>query len=267
MRGGLKPRSWCWRTGSAFRWLTLIAKRIDGGTWQGQVVQGHLQPTLAGWWALLVTVPLFLFLLGRWLWRFAVWARLLKDIAHCDLRLVATNPDRCGGLAFIGQYPSTYLLFVFALSTVLSAGVLKSVVYAGASLAGFKFAALGLVLFLLVSFVLPLLAFAPTLRRLKRNGLRQYGGLISQHHQAFEARWIEPGSLVSGEQALGSPDMSSLADLSASHDLVERILPAPLTKEGVLPLLLASILPMIAVAATQMPFKQILGTLKALLVL
>jgi len=72
-------------------------------------------------------MPLFWFLLGWWLWRFVTWGRLLKDVARCNLRLIATHPDRCGGLSFIGKYPGTYLLFVFAISTVVAATVLKAV--------------------------------------------------------------------------------------------------------------------------------------------
>ena len=132
----------------AFAWIARNAARVDGGTWAAQMQGGSLTLTLAGWWALLVALPLFWFLLGRWLWRFVTWGMLLRDIARCDLRLVATHPDRCGGIAFIGQYPKSYTLFVFAISSVVAAGVLKHVVYAGASLMTFKFALIGLVVFL-----------------------------------------------------------------------------------------------------------------------
>ena len=249
----------------AWHWQSSLAQRIDGGTWVGQVVGGGLRPTLAGWWALAVTLPLFLFLLGRWSWRFLTWSLLLRDVARCELRLVATHADRCGGLAFFGQYPSTYVLFVLALSTFVSAGVAKHVVYAGASLASFKFAALGLIVFLVAAFVLPLLVFAPVLKRLKRRGLTLYGGLISRHNLAFEQRWCGDDPARTGTEALGSPDMSSLADLSMSYDMVKRMLPIPIVREGIVPLLAAALLPMVAVAATQVPVTQLLAALKSLL--
>lgn len=248
----------------ALVWVTAMAARVDGGTWVGRLDAGMLQPTLAGWWMLLVTLPLFLFLLGRWLWRFFTWGRLLRDISRCELQLVATHPDRCGGLAFIGQYPNTYMLFVFALSTVVSASVLKQVVYAGADLLGFKYALLGVIVFLAVAFVLPLLAFTPVLIALKRRGLTRYGALISRHHQAFERKWCDGAP---DEELLGSPDASSLADLSASYEAIKSIKPLPLSKESLLPLLVAAVLPMAAVAATQAPVKQVLGALKGLLLL
>jgi hypothetical protein len=244
------------------------AARIEGGTWFGQIVNGDLQLTLAGWWLLLVALPFFWFLLGRWLWRFFTWGRLLRDIARCDLRLVATHPDRCGGLAFIGQYPNTYWLFVFALSTIVAATVLKQVVFGGANLLSFKFALLGLIVFLLVAFVVPLLAFTPVLLKLKKQGLSRYGALVSRHNLAFEARWIdgEPAGSAA-EQSLGSPDMSSLADLSASYELVQKIRPIPVTKQSIGPLILAALLPLTVVAATRAPFRQILDAIKGLLLL
>jgi hypothetical protein len=253
----------------AYTWIQRGAARIDGGTWFGQVADGGLHLTLAGWWLLLVALPLFWFLLGRWLWRFVTWGRLLREIARCDLRLVATHPDRCGGLAFIGQYPQTYVLFVFSLSLVIAATVLKQVVYADASLMSFKFALLGVIVFLNVAFVLPLFAFTPVLLKLKKQGLSRYGALVSRHHLAFEAKWIsgDNASGVAAADPLGAPDASSLADLSASYQIIQEMRPVPVTKQSIVPLVLAALLPFVAVAATQAPFKQILGAVKGLLLL
>ena len=251
----------------AYEWMSIGAARIPGGTWYGQSVDGQLQPTLPGWWALGVALPLFWFLLGRWLWRFFTWGLMLRDIARCDLRLVPSHPDRCGGIAFIGQYPKTYLMFVFALSSVVAAGVLKTVVYAGASLLSFKFALFGLVAFLVIAFVLPLLAFTPVLVALKKQGLSRYGALVSQHHLAFEARWLGGSDDPRGDDALGSPDMSSLADLSAAYDLVKSMQAVPVTKASVFPLLLAATVPLAGVALTRVPFKAILDSVKGLLLL
>jgi hypothetical protein len=147
---------------------------------------------------------------------------------------------------------------------VASAGVLKQVVYAGASVLSFKFALIAMIVFLVVAFVLPLLAFAPVLLALKRRGLTLYGALISRHNLAFERKWC---SGTSDEPLLGSPDASSLADLSASYSMVKAIRPMPLSKEGLMPLLVAAVLPIAAVAATQVPFKQLLAALKGLLLL
>jgi hypothetical protein len=131
----------------------------------------------------------------------------------------------------------------------------------------FKFALLGLIVFLIVVFVLPLLAFTPVLLKLKKQGLSHYGALVSRHHQAFETKWIRDDGASSAAAAdpLGSPDMSSLADLSASYQIIQEMRPVPVTKQSIVPLVFAALLPFVAVAATQAPFKEILGTVKGLL--
>jgi hypothetical protein len=192
---------------------------------------------------------------------------MLRDIARCELRLVATHPDRCGGIAFIGQYPKTYLMFVFALSSVVASGVLKMVVYGGASMLSFKFALLGMIVFLCLAFVVPLLAFAPVLSALKRKGLSRYGALVSQHNLAFEEKWIDGRQADMAEGPLGSPDVSSLADLAAGFELVRSMRAVPVTKASIVPLILAALVPLAGVALTQAPFRAIIDSVKHLLLL
>ena len=200
-------------------WITKAVTIAQGDAWHGRMVDGIPSPTLAGWWALLFAMPLYWFLFGRWVWRFATWGLLLRDIARCDLRLVATHPDRCGGLAFMGHYPMAYTLFVFAESTVVSATVLKLIVHGNAELMGFKFALLGLIAFFAIALVLPLPVFTPKLVALKRRALDHYGTLASRHNLAFESKWIGPPPQEPAEEMLGSPDPSSLADFAGGYEL------------------------------------------------
>lgn len=247
----------------AYLWLLNAPMTTDQGAWHGRMVDGSLQLTLAGWWVALVSLPLYWFLFGRWLWRFVTWGIMLFDISRCGLRLVATHPDRCGGLAFVGQYPRTYVLFVFAESTVVSATVLKAVVYGGASLMGFKFALLGMIVLFALAFIVPLAVFMPQLVALKHQGLAHYGSLASKHNLSFDAKWIsgeEPA-----EELLGSPDPSSLADFAAGYDLIRRMLPVPVNLESVIPIVMAALIPLICVALTQVPVVQVADEIKKLM--
>lgn len=248
-------------------WLRHAVQSAPDGTWFGRMNGGSVEFTLAGWWVQLVALPLYWFLFGRWVWRFGTWGLMLYDLSCCDLRLVATHPDRCGGLAFIGQYPKTYTLFVFAESTVVSATVLKLIVHGDASLMSFKFALFGMVAFFALAFIVPLFVFTPMLTRLKREGLSHYGSLASQHNLAFEARWIEGQGGERGDALLGGPDASSLADLAAGYDLVKNMRSAPVTKESVIPIVLAALAPLVCVAATQAPIGEVLKVAKGLLLL
>lgn len=248
-------------------WLRHAVQAAPEGTWFGRLQDGSIELTLTGWWLQLVALPLYWFLFGRWVWRFGTWGLMLYDLSCCDLRLVATHPDRCGGLAFIGQYPKTYTLFVFAESTVVSATVLKLIVHGDASLMSFKLALFGMVAFFALAFIVPLFVFTPMLTRLKREGLSHYGSLASQHNLAFEARWIEGQGGERGDALLGGPDASSLADLAAGYDLVKNMRSAPVTKESVIPIVLAALAPLVCVAATQAPIGEVLKVAKGLLLL
>ena len=128
-------------------------------------------------------------------------------------------------------------------------------------------ALLGIIVFLSIAFVLPLLAFSPVLKALKREGLSRYGALASRHNLAFEAKWVGAKAGGSGEGPLGSPDVSSLADLAAGYDLVKNMSTMPVSKASVVPLVLAALAPIACVALTEAPFKQILDQLKGLLLI
>ena len=53
----------------------------DASTWAVQVADDSARLTLAGWWSVICSAPLFYFLLFRGLWRYIVWAMLLWRIA------------------------------------------------------------------------------------------------------------------------------------------------------------------------------------------
>ena len=225
---------------------------------------GAADLSLAGWWCLLVSRPLFLFLLGRWIWRFIVWALLLRDLAKLDLQVVATHPDRAGGLGFISQYPPVFTALVFALSCVVAAAVAKMILHAGIDFHVFMVVIAGWLALTILCFAMPLTAFVQPLSRLKKQALLDYGALSSRHNRAFERRWLH--SAEKDEDLLGAADISSLADLATGYEAVRRMSPLPLSKQSVIPLALAVLVPMIGVAATQLPIGDLLKFLSRLLI-
>ncbi len=238
----------------AFHSLSLLQE-----SWLGSLVDGHARFSAAGWWILLVSLPLFWFLLLRWLWRFVVWTRLLRDFAKVKLRLVATHPDQSGGIGFLSLYPPTFSALVFALSCVTASAALQEMVFAGAPLASMRLPFGGWLVLVLIIFVGPLLVFAGPLAQLKNRALLEYGALAGQHNLAFEAKWVRREEV--GEAALGAAEISSLADLASGFQAVEAMKPIPAGKETLMPLVVAAGLPWLAVAATQVPLGEILKKL------
>ncbi len=58
---------------------------------------------LAGLWYWIVCLPLFRFLMFRWIWRIALWCRFLWRLAKLDLHLVPIHPDACRGARISGS--------------------------------------------------------------------------------------------------------------------------------------------------------------------
>ena len=60
---------------------------------------------------------------------------------------------------------------------------------------------------------------APLLIDVKKRALFEYGALVTDHPQRFDAKWIR-GDRPPGEVILGNPDPSSLADLGSAFAVV-----------------------------------------------
>src|SRR5690606_33618539 len=52
-------------------------------------------------WYGIVALPIFLFLLGRSLWHWAIWIQVLGGLARLGLTLVPGHPDLRGGIGFL----------------------------------------------------------------------------------------------------------------------------------------------------------------------
>jgi len=225
-------------------------------SWLGHYGNDGMRLSAAGYWILIVSQPLLIFLYLRWVWRFVVWAVLLRDISQMDLRLVATHPDQSGGLGFMAMYPSTFNYLIFALSCIAATASLHEMHYAGVTLDMLWPFFWGWVGLMALIFIGPLFVFYPMLSRLQDEAMLKFGKLAAEHNRAFEHKWLEPGR--HGSESLGVSDFASSANLGRSFDLVKSMRLVPVSKETFKPLLVASGLPWLAVAATGMPIQDVL---------
>jgi hypothetical protein len=237
---------------------------LDAATWYATPSAGGSKLSLAGMWYGYVSLPLFQFLLLRWYFRLFIWTRFLWQVSRIDLRLVPTHPDRLGGLGFLSQ--SAYALTVLAIAQgALLAGPLAGrIFFLGATLPQFKGEIALLVIFLLCVLLGPLLVFAPQLAATKRKGLREYGTLAERYVREFDAKWLHGGAPAE-EPFVGSADIQSLADLANSYEVVRTMSIAPVTKQAVLRLVAATLLPVAPLLLTMMPLEELLKKLASML--
>lgn len=220
----------------------------------------------AGWWILLVSSPIFWFLLFRWIWRIAVWSRLLLWISRLELQLVVTHPDKSGGIAFMGRYPNAFSPIVTAFSFVLAAIVFRQVGADEMSLEIYAFVMGSWLTIVLVVFLSPLTAFVVPLARLKELALKE-ADTIDTRVQRKKERAAFGRNLV-------GPSVETVADTSGITDDPSKFRKAanelrlrPFSREAVLPLSGAALVPLLLAGSGALPIKELFEVAKKLVLL
>ena len=229
-------------------------------TWYAAPTAAGLQLSLAGVWYGYVSLPIYQFLLIRWYFRLFIWARFLWQVARLDLSLIPTHPDRVGGLSFLTNTVYAFAPLAVAHGALLAGWIANRIFFLGAALPDFKVEIAVLVIFLLGVVLGPLLVFAPQLAQAKRTGNREYGTLAERYVREFDAKWLRGGA-PADETLVESGDIQSLADLGNSFEVVRTMRIAPITKEAILQLVVATLVPIVPLALTMMSLEDLLKRL------
>lgn len=233
---------------------TSYAVEIAGSSWEGTLTGGAVVLSWAGSAARFVSNPLFLFLVLRWLWRFGVWGVLLHRISKLRLHLTPLHPDGSAGLGFLAIYPSIFSGFVFALSCVISSSFLKDLDLQQRAPETVWIAIGAWISVCLVFFIGPLLVFIRPLYFARERAILEYGRLASQHHLAFDRKWLGRD----GKDLMGTTDPSSASDLNASVESAFAMTVVPVDRIAVTQLVVFAGIPMLAVAARQVSLVELL---------
>ena len=113
--------------GVGFIWRTQML--VDVASWRGAPVNGVFQPSLAGWWLALVSLPVFQFLWLRWYFRLFIWARFLWQVSRIDLKFMPMHPDRCGGLGFLAGVSQAFAPVLVAQGALLAGMMANRIFY------------------------------------------------------------------------------------------------------------------------------------------
>lgn len=228
----------------------------DLGSWRIGLVSPGVARSPVDWWYGLIAAPIFQFFLLRWGWRLIVWSHLLWKVSRLDLKLAGTHPDKRGGLAFINLGQASFSVIIFAVSTVVAAHIGSLIMFRSASLVNFKGLIGTFVVITVVLFLAPLLVFTPHLLRTKRNTHLAYGALALKYTQAFGDKWFEKPE-VDTDQLMGTPDIQSLSDLSNSFEVVEKMRIFLFSRNLIIPLTVAAVLPMLPLLGSVFPLTEI----------
>jgi hypothetical protein len=239
-------------------WRSQIA--AEGATWYAAPEGAHLDLTLAGYWYIFVSIPIFQFMMLRWYMRLVIWFRLLWRVSRLNLRLSAAHPDRAGGIGFLRESSYAFGPFLFAQGAMLSALIANRILYDGQRLLSFEPEAVGFVCFFVLCILGPLLVFTPPLERAKRKGSEEYGLLANRYVFGFEEKWIERGAEETSE-LLGTADIQSLADLANSCSVLRGMRVVPFGLEDITRLAAATAAPLLPLALTTFSVEELLTRL------
>ena len=211
-------------------------------SWLGIVSTDDVTLSTAGWWYLLVSAPLFQFILYRWIWRFLIWAHFLHQVSRIPLELHATHPDFSGGLNMLGLTQQTFSLVFVAFSAVLSSTVAHNMLVEGTTFEQSRLEVFGFIVIFVVLIYAPLLLFTHQMYTSRRLALNQYGWLGYQLSKAFFEKWIKDDETDVGKELKNSADASAMADYGATFDTARRMrfIPASLRNVGTAAAVLAA---------------------------
>jgi hypothetical protein len=230
--------------------------------WATQLSGAGRSLTLAGWWALLVSSPLFTFLLVRGLWRHLVWSLLLRRLAALDLRLVANHPDGKGGLGFIADYPNAYAMFVLGVSSAIAVALAQTVFETGITSQVFTGVLAVWLALVLALFAFPLQAFSAPLSVLKQQSLQLYGAQATRHSRQGERALLGRNVFIGADQA---DEDTEMADPSKHFAAAAKLSTILVSRSALVPVTAAALVPFAIVGAAQLPVKEVFAVLKKLI--
>lgn len=193
-----------------------VSDRVSA--WHGTTSEGF---SLAGWWFTFVSSPLLRFLMLRWLWKYALWCVLLRRVSQLKLNLLATHPDRAGGLGFLLFAQQQFGILAAALGAVLAGQFGNEIAHFGAKIGVLKAPMTAFIIISVVIIVLPLTLFSLKLFEVRRDGLVRYSLVARGITSAFDIKYARRGGAPS-ESMMGTQDPSSLIDYISTYDAIRQ---------------------------------------------
>lgn len=238
---------------------------VDASSWAVVASPMGNSVTLAGWWSIIVSIPLFWFLTARGLWRHLVWSLLLRRLARLDLCLVSTHPDGKGGIAFLANYPNAYTTCVFGVSCAVAATIAQNLLHETATITNITILMAAWLVIILALFAFPLSAFTRPLSDLKRVSMARLGAQATQYHRMVERKLI--GSNVTVAATSEDRWDQEVADPTKQFELTRKLSIVLLSHSTLLPVSAAALVPFAIVASTKVPINEVLSLVKKLLLL
>jgi hypothetical protein len=211
-------------------------------------------------WYLGFCLPLFRFLLLRWLWRLGLWSHFLWQVHKLKLHLTPTHSDGVGGLGYLEIVHEHFTPLIFAISALFSAQFAENFIAEGVQFETLYYSIPLVLLLAAVLFIGPLCLFSSDLWVCRITGMSRYMAMAGLYVKAFDAQWVR-GEDATGESQLGAADLQSLADLTNSLNVVSEMRPVPAGSRLLKNLAAAAILPLAPLLLFKVPLDKLAAQL------
>jgi hypothetical protein len=185
-------------------------------TWPGWMLFGFVGPLSTYWWL-------------RWSWKIGIWSWFLYRLSRLRLNLVASHPDKTGGIGFLSDAQTKFGLVILAYGiSYVAPTLLYKLKFEGATLAvvsvwGY---AASFVIGAPLLFTLPLFMFTRQLHQAKARALEVFQERSMERALAFEKKWLSACSSGNFELMSGS-DLSGLNALNKVYDHIHKMRVVP----------------------------------------
>lgn len=214
----------------------------------------------AGWYYLLLSMPIFQLLVFRWIWRWFIWMYSLVAISRFKLYVDPLHADQMGGLEYMNLVPLMFSFILMAPSAVLSSFIGIEIIYNDATLKSFALQIFVYIFLFPIVLYAPLLVFMPFMLHAKSSGIYNFGSLLRKHNEAYVNKWIRNYS-TNKDALLGSVDHSSLSDSGGSYAPLSNLKIVPINLKLIAMSFVLYAIPYIPLVFTYYSVKDLIGLL------
>ncbi len=199
-------------------------------TWHVDKIGDMRRLTPAGAWEMLVALPIQIYWWVRWIWKIGLWYWYLSKVSQFRLVLVASHPDRTGGIGFLSEVQAKFAIVIlaFAISNIVSTIAYKlAIEHAPINLPPVWGPVLGFVIGAPLLFLSPLLLFTKQLGRTKKRALAQFREKAMQSALNVERQWLDLSRPEDEREAAARNELSQLNLLSGFYEKIHgmRVIP------------------------------------------
>ena len=178
-------------------------------TWPGLLELGFVGPLTTYWWV-------------RWSWKIGIWSWYLYRLSRLRLNLVASHPDKTGGIGFLSDAQTKFGIVILAYGfSNVAPTIGYKLAFEGATMAVVSVwgIAVGFVIGAPLLFTIPLFMFTKQLYQAKSRAMEMFQERSMERAQAFEGKWLKACSSGNYELMSGS----DLAGLNALNQVYAHI--------------------------------------------